>query len=101
MQNWSPYSIFTTGLAVGFGVSFATMPSAMVKNRCETYLVSKKVATSYVLKPPFQPAVEKVVFKDPEQRTVQQEKETEKVETKDEEAPKRRHHRRHRRHWRR
>ncbi len=98
MQNWSPFTSFAMGLFVGVGIVVATVPISTDKNKCETYFVSKKVATSYVLKPPFQPAVEKVVFKDPEPRAV--DKETEKVEPK-EEAPKKRHYRRHRRHWRR
>ena len=52
MPNWSPYTMFGVGLLIGTGVTIVTMPPIMKSQKCETYRVSNKVATSYVLKPP-------------------------------------------------
>lgn len=105
MSNWSPFTILSvglvTGLAAGIATGFAFAPIPLARPKCETYFVSNKVATSYVLKPPFQPAVEKTVAIEPETQSTQPENPQEKAETKSEETPTRRHRHRSRRHWRR
>lgn len=54
-MNLSPYTLFLGGLIIGTGLTMATMPAALSSKGCETYRVSHKVATAYVLRPP--PAV--------------------------------------------
>lgn len=86
------------GMLIGVGVVFyqTDMPRA---DKCETYKVSRKVQTAYVLKPP--PA--QTIYQACPQVTERVENVSEPEIAKADESKPRRHHRRHhrvRRYWR-
>lgn len=105
-MNLSPFTLFLGGLILGTSVTMATVPSAIKSNHCETYTVSRKVATAYVLRPPpsipAEPvkcplAVAPAVCPAPAQVDSEN-----KPDVEDVQKPHRRHHRHHRRraYWR-
>lgn len=94
------FAYFVMGTLVGVGLFVATSPMPVSKNSCETYLVSNKVATAYVLRPPPpEPAVcpKPQVTKCPD--PVISEETAKAEDTQTEERKRRRKYRRIRRYW--
>lgn len=92
-----PFAMLGLGIIIGAGLMMAATPVPMQDLKCQTYGVSHKVATAYVLKPPPSP----VVYKACPQVTEKAEPVSQPEITKAEE-PKPVRHRRHRvrRNWR-
>jgi hypothetical protein len=93
-----PFAMLGFGIIIGAGLMLAATPTPVWNVKCQTYGVSHKVATSYVLRSP--PA--EVVYKACPQVTEKAEPVSEpEIAKVDEIKP--RHHRRHhrvRRYWR-
>ncbi len=89
-----PFAMLGLGIIIGAGLTLAASPTPVWNVKCQTYGVSHKVVTAYVLKPP--PA--EVVYKACPQVT----EHVEQIDTSEkrvEETPKNEHEpRRHRRH---
>lgn len=47
-----PFAMLGLGIIIGAGLMMAAMPVPMQDIKCQTYGVSHKVATAYVLRPP-------------------------------------------------
>jgi len=92
-----PFAMLGLGIIIGAGLTLAASPTPVWNVKCQTYGVSHKVATAYVLKPP--PA--EVVYKACPQVTEKAEPVSEPEITKADESKPRRHRRhRVRRYWR-
>jgi hypothetical protein len=89
------YAYLGAGMLIGVGIVFYQVDTPKA-DKCETYKVSEKVATAYVLKPP----PSEVVYKACPQVTERVENVSEPEITKAEETKSRRRHRRWHRRWR-
>jgi hypothetical protein len=97
-----PFAMLGLGIIIGAGLTMISVPIPSQGVKCQTYGVTHKVVTAYVLKPPPAPPPEHIVVKEAcPQITERAENVSEpEISKADESKPRKRRHHRIRRYWR-